>query len=99
MRIISKTKLKEFWEKHSDSETALEFWYQNSKKALWKNSAELKKDFPHADSVGRCTVFNVDGNKYRLVTKIIYAAQVIYIRFVLTHPEYDKDFWKSDCRK
>ncbi len=55
--------------------------------------------FPNADSVGECTVFNIDGNKYRLITKINYKTKIVYIRFVLTHLEYDKDKWKDDCRR
>jgi mRNA interferase HigB len=98
MHIISKPKIKEFWLEFSEAEIPLVNWYKQSKKSEWKNLAEIKETFPHADLVGECVVFNIGGNKYRLITKIKYRAKIIYIRFVLTHKEYDKDKWKEDCR-
>ncbi len=97
MHIISKPRLREFWLQNSDAEVPLLTWYEQSKKADWKNITETRKMFLHADSVGECTVFNIGGNKYRLITKINYKTKVIYICFVLTHFEYDKDKWKEDC--
>jgi HigB_toxin, RelE-like toxic component of a toxin-antitoxin system len=58
---------------------------------------ETRLDFPHADPVGECTVFNIEGNKYRLITKIRYNKQRVYIIHVLTHKEYDREKWKDDC--
>ena len=98
MHIISKPRLREFWLQNSDAEIPLLNWYKQSKKAQWKNLTETREMFSHADAVGECTVFNIGGNKYRLITKINYKAKIIYIRFVLTHFEYDKDKWKEDCR-
>lgn len=89
--------LREFWTKHILSEIPILDWYKQSKKADWKNLADTKKVFPHADLVGECIVFNIGGNKFRLITKINYRAKIIFIRFILTHNEYDQDKWKLDC--
>lgn len=98
MRIISKPILREFCVGNVNAEIPILDWYKQCTRADWKNLAELKNTFPQADLVGECTVFNIGGNKYRLITKINYRAKIIYIRFVLTHSEYDKDRWKKDCR-
>ncbi len=97
MHIITKRALREFWEKHPDAKESLKFWYQTSSKAQWQHLVEVRQDFPHADLAGICTIFNIGGNKYRLITKIYYEDQVILIRFVLTHAEYDKKIYKNDC--
>lgn len=98
MRIVAKPILRKFWSQNASAEIPLLDWYKQSKKADWKNLAEIKKTFPHADLVGECIVFNIGGNKYRLITKINFKAKIIYIRFVLTHKEYDQEKWKKDCR-
>jgi mRNA interferase HigB len=99
MRIISKPTLRKFWLQNPPANIPLLNWYKEAKKSDWKNLAEIREIFPHADLLGECVVFNIGGNKYRLITKINYRAKIIYIRFVLTHKEYDKDKWKEDCRK
>jgi mRNA interferase HigB len=70
MRIISKRTLREFWEKHSTAKVPLMLWYENISKQNFDNLVELRQIFPHADSVGNFTVFNIGGNKYRLITYI-----------------------------
>ncbi len=97
MNVISYLTVKQFIRKHGDSKSALNSWYRVASKAEWKNLAEVKQSYPHADLYGRCTIFNIGGNKYRLITKVDYRAQVIRIREILTHAEYDKDKWKKDC--
>ena len=97
MRIISRRPLKEFAAKHADAEPALNDWYKLTAKARWYCLDDVRKTYPHADLAGDCTVFNVGGNKYRLITVIIYAVQRVYVRFVLTHAEYDRERWKHDC--
>ena len=67
------------------------------KKANWENLVDTRADFPHADLAGVCTIFNISGNKYRLITKIYYPNKKVLIRFVLTHAEYDKKIYKNDC--
>jgi mRNA interferase HigB len=75
----------------------LRVWLKITKRAKWQSLADTRKDFPHADLVGVCTVFNIKGNDYRLITKIYYENQKVLVRFVLTHSEYDKGKWKNDC--
>jgi mRNA interferase HigB len=96
MHIISHKRLKEFWHKHPDAEPALQTWYIRTKLAHWRNLAELKHTFPAADQVARLTVFNIGGNNYRLITRVEFERQEVYIRAVLTHAEYDKGSWKND---
>lgn len=94
MRIISKRRLREFWNVHPDAQESLEAWYRTAKSAAWKNLAETRAVYPHADGVGGYTVFNIRGNTYRLIVTIEYALQIIYVRSVLTHREYDKGAWR-----
>ena len=95
--MISRKMLAEFAARHPDSTEPLDNWYRRASKATWHNLAEVRSDYPHADAVGTCTVFNVAGNKYPLITWIKYEKLTIFTRFVLTHREYDKGRWKSDC--
>jgi mRNA interferase HigB len=97
MHIISRRRLREFWEQDMRSRSVLDEWYKRLKKLKPANITELRQTFPHADPVGTCIVFNIGGNKYRLVTKIDFKRQTVYVRHVMTHKEYDKEKWKSDC--
>ena len=97
MHVISEKKLREFWDVHADAEQPLRAWLKRTEGSAWSNFAELRADYPHADSYGRCIIFNVGGNKYRLITAIHFNRQKVYIRFVLTHKEYDLAQWKGDC--
>lgn len=93
MRIVSHKKLKEFYETNGreDSRIALERWYHIADKAEWKNLQEIKMDFPATGYVGnQHYVFNIRGNKYRLVVVIKFVMGCIFVRFVGTHEEYDK---------
>ncbi len=93
MRIIAFRTLREFFEKpgYSDSEVSLRAWYHDTKIAEWENSNELKKQYKNASIVGTGrVVFNIKGNDYRLVVAIDYEFQVIFIRFIGTHKQYDK---------
>jgi mRNA interferase HigB len=96
MRVISKRTLREFWEKHTNAEPNLLQWYQRTSEAAWKNLAEVRQVFLSADIVGNFTIFNISGNNYRLITFIDYEYQLIFIRCVLTHAEYNKENWKND---
>src|SRR5260370_29167439 len=97
MRVLSKRALREFWEMLPYAEEPLRRWYKATVEADWSNLAEVRRTFPHADRVGECTVFNIHGNDYRLIAKIKYDYGMVYVRFVLTHREYDRNAWKSDC--
>ncbi|MEA1872982.1 MAG: type II toxin-antitoxin system HigB family toxin [Bacteroidota bacterium] len=93
MRIIAFRTLREFWEnpKYSDSETSLRSWYHDAKNSDWKNPNELKQQYKNASIVGEGrAVFNIKGNYYRLVVSIDYVFQVIFVRFIGTHKQYDK---------
>jgi mRNA interferase HigB len=97
MNVISQKKLLEFWEQHSDAEPPLRKWYKLCRKAKWRNLDDVQQIFPNADVWGDCTIFNIGGNKYRLIVKINYPGQAIYVKQVLTHSEYDRERWKNDC--
>jgi mRNA interferase HigB len=73
----------------------LSAWYSVAKKAKWQNLAEVKQVYPSADLVGRYTVFNVKGNKYRLIARIVYRSQTLFVVAVMTHEEYDLGQWKE----
>lgn len=91
MVIISKAILADFGGKHADSIDALNKWYETCKKSDWKNLNELKKTFSTVDFVGNDRyVFNIKGNKYRLVAMIFFDIRTMYIRFIDTHAKYDK---------
>ena len=95
MRIISPKKLRAFGERHPDSLAALLAWYRVARAAEWKNFAEVRRIYPHADQVGNKTVFNIRGNTYRLIVAIHYNTGKIFIRDVLTHAEYDRGDWRD----
>jgi mRNA interferase HigB len=92
--VISKAAITEFAHQHRDALEPLLYWYLVTKRARWANLAEVRQDFRHADVVEPFTVFNIAGNKYRLVAAIKYRWQVVYIRHILTHAEYAKGKWK-----
>ena len=91
VRIISRKRLRDFAEIHPDAETSLNHWCHVARRVEWKNLAEVRLLFPHADLTddGRL-VFNIGGNKYRLIVFIHYRFQIIYIKDVLTHADYDR---------
>jgi mRNA interferase HigB len=90
MRVLAKRILREFWGKHPDSEQQLKSWYKEAVKADWKNPAEIKAEYSKASILksGR-VVFNICGNKYRLIVEINYLRKWVFIRFIGTHKDYD----------
>lgn len=91
MRIISKKILREFWEIHADSEQSLKSWYSEAEKANWTNPNQLKEKYPSASILENNRVcFNIKGNHYRLIVRINFDYQMVWIRFIGTHSEYDK---------
>lgn len=96
MRIISKRILREFWEKHSKAQSGLLLWYQRISDSELQKFNDVRKIFPSADLVANFTVFNISGNNYRLITYIDYEYQLVFVRAVLTHAEYDQENWKND---
>lgn len=95
MHVISYRVLREFGQVQGAAKTPLRAWYKTAQKADWKNLAEVRQTYPHADPVGGYTVFNIGGNKYRLIVSINYLTQVIYVKGIFTHEEYDEDNWKT----
>jgi mRNA interferase HigB len=96
MHIMSRKRLLPFSQKHPNAFTPLDNWYRIAKAAQWQHLEQVKQSFPKAEAVGNFTVFNIKGNAYRLIVSIDYEAQIIYVKYVLTHTEYDKDEWKYD---
>ena len=100
MRVISLKVLREFWQRHPDAEVPLRNWYKVACQAGWRKLQDARRDYPHADGVANrmgetLTVFNIGGNKYRLIVRIRYDYQLINIRFVVTHVDYNAGKWKE----
>lgn len=94
MHVISRKRLKEAALRHPELEPALDAWFRIAKKAAWRSLQDVRATLASADAVDRFTVFNIKGNKYRLITEINYRFQRLYVRHVLTHAEYDQEKWK-----
>ena len=91
MVVIAKRAINDFIEGYPKSANALLNWYLKSKDGDWANFVDVKKVFGTTDSVGNgLYVFNIGGNKYRLIARIIFKARTVFIRFIGTHAEYDK---------
>lgn len=91
MRIIARKTLREFWEQRADAEQPLKAWFREAAKADWNGPAAVKAQYRSASVVGDSrVVFNIAGNKYRLVVKVNYPYRIVYIRFVGTHRQYDQ---------
>jgi mRNA interferase HigB len=95
MHIITRKRLNEFAAMHPDTKTALQHWYTVMKAGRFHSFAEVRAVFPSTDQVGKLTVFNIGGNKARLIAAIHYNRQKVYIRAVLTHADYDRGTWKE----
>ncbi len=94
MHVISRRKLLEAGVLHGDLAEPLDSWYRIAKKAQWQNLVEVRRQLPTADLVGASLVFNIKRNHYRLITEVFFASQILLVRHVLTHAEYDKGGWK-----
>jgi mRNA interferase HigB len=91
VRIIAKRTLRDFWTKHADSEQQLKSWYRETEKTEWEKINDLKKEYPSASILqDNRIVFNIKGNKYRLIVKFSFEYQICWIRFIGTHAEFDK---------
>ncbi len=90
MRVIAKSTLKEFWKNHPDAEQPLKAWFREATRAEWKSPSDIKLIYSSASILKKSrVVFNISGNKYRLVVKVEYEWKLIYIRFIGTHEEYN----------
>lgn len=97
MHLISRhPRLSEFWAKYPDAQTPLLAWAHLVESSDWKTFADVRRQYGHADQVGAFTVFNIGGNKYRLVVKIAFPKGKVYVHRVMTHREYDDGDWKTE---
>jgi len=87
--------LQAFWERHPNAEIPLRAWHKLTRQQRWRTFADVRAGLPSADRVGKLTVFNIGGNKYRLIAAIHLNRGRVYIRHVLTHAEYDRGSWKE----
>ena len=95
MHVISLKRIREFVSIHRDAKSPLAAWFKIANKASWQNFAELRRVYRSADVVGRHTVFNIAGNKYRLIARVVYRSQTLFIVAIMTHEEYDLGKWKE----
>ncbi len=102
MRVISKRRLREFWEKHPDAEQPLQAWWRivGDRDTCWRHIHDVKAMLTGVDGFNLpcgvpAVVFNIGGNKYRLVVRVFYEFQRIYVKAVLTHQQYDSNLWKE----
>jgi mRNA interferase HigB len=91
---LGKPAILKFAGKHADALAPLMNWYRIAKRAEWGSLTEVRKDFAHADVVGRRTLFKIHGNEYRLIARVNYRSKGVFILFILTHAEYSKGDWK-----
>jgi mRNA interferase HigB len=96
MRVISRRALRDFWDLHPTAAGPLAAWFRLIERSRFADFSTLKRTFGAADYVAPFTVFDVGGNKYRIVTAIHYNRERVYVRHVFTHPEYDQ--WSDDMR-
>jgi mRNA interferase HigB len=94
MHIISRKALRQFWQIHPDSKSSLSRWFKIVERTDFNSFNDLRLTFPSVDKVGDLHIFNIGGNKYRLIVAIHFNSKKIYVRHVLTHREYDKGAWK-----
>ena len=98
MHVISRKKIQDFIEIYPDSQTSLDSWYRIVRTTDFGSFNELRGVFPNADRVSNLTVFDIGGNKYRLIAAIHYNRNKLYIRQIMTHSEYDRNKWKKDIK-
>lgn len=95
MHVVSHKAIRIFCEKHLDANNALEHWYRVAKRADWASFADVRQSFNAADWVAPYVVFDIGGNKYRLIAEINFGRGVLFIRGIMTHQEYVRGAWKS----
>ena len=91
MRVIARAPLKDFWMRYEDAEGALKAWLSDAEKVVWKSPNDITANYANVSILGDSRVcFNIKGNRYRLIVKVVYQAQTVYIKFVGTHSEYNQ---------
>lgn len=94
--MIAISRLREAAAQFPDLSTQIEDWHEIVKAATCQNLSQVQQTYQSAEAVGNFTVFNIRGNRYRLIVSINYRKQIVYFKYFLTHAEYDKDAWKND---
>jgi mRNA interferase HigB len=97
VRVISRKKIRDAGKEYPEWEASLLAWYRVAKSADWTHFLDVKQSWKNSDKVGTCVVFDISHNKCRLVARINYKSKKVFIRYVLSHPDYDKEKWKDDC--
>lgn len=98
MHVISLRPLREFWSVHAEAEARLRAWYKTVSTGTWATLSELRATFGRATDVYEdMTIFDVGGNNYRIIAGVDYEKQIVYVKHVLTHAEYDRESWKRDA--
>ena len=103
MNVIKRKTLVTFWTRWPEAKTPLDRWYKISRKARWQNFENAKASFPATDAykakTGKtATIFDIGGNKYRVIALIDYTRKTMLVTHVLTHAEYDRDTWKGQIQ-
>jgi len=94
MHVVSHKAIRIFCEDHADARSSMNHWYRVAKRAIWASFAEVRQSFNTADFVSPWVVFDIGGNKYRLIAEINFNRRVLFIRRILTHKEYVRGAWK-----
>jgi mRNA interferase HigB len=95
VNVVSKRGLLERAARFADAKSALQVWFDTAVEADWRNLEDVRRSFPATDMIGEAAIFNIRGNKYRLIVRIVFRYNRIYIKEFLTHAEYDKEGWKK----
>ena len=95
MNVVSRRGLFERAAKFADAKSALQVWFDTAVDADWKTLQDIRKSFPATDMVGALAIFNIRGNKYRLIVRMVFQYKRVYVKEFLTHAEYDKGAWKK----
>jgi len=95
VHVITRRRLREFSARHKDAETPLNAWYAIVSKTDFASFVEIRRVFKSADKVGKFTIFNIGGNKFRLIAAVHYNRKRVYIRHVLTHADYERGKWRE----
>jgi mRNA interferase HigB len=95
VNVISKRGLFEKAEKHSDAKSALQVWFDTAVEAEWRSLEDIRRSFPATDLVGSPAIFNIKGNTYRLIVRVVFHYQRIYVKEFMTYAEYNKGRWKK----
>lgn len=100
MRIVAIKTLRDFWQRHADAQAPLRDWFRTTEAARWRNFMDVRRTFVSADTAkvesgNTVTIFDIGGNKYRLIASIHYNTGVVYAMMVLTHAQYDSRKWKA----